>query len=258
MSCFASGLIFAAGWSRWVAIDPRALRHGRADLLLTWAAGVLALLLGVALLLWGRPLVLPLLPDSAAEAFFAVSQTTIEVALAFALLSVLPVPPLAGGHLLDAAVPALHDHTLDLCLGILALITVVNLRGVRESGLAFVVPTYLFVVSLLAVLAIVRLPIQSWLEGEERYDREALREWVQEASIYRTLPELIGEYVEWSRKQRPGVDCGMPAASGASMTSTDSAASVTRRATRRLVLARMSGVTTPAGRCVARIRCTPS
>jgi hypothetical protein len=37
---------------------------------------------------------------------------------------------------------------------ILALITVVNLRGVRESGLAFVVPTYLFVVSLLLVLVI--------------------------------------------------------------------------------------------------------
>jgi amino acid transporter len=60
----------------------------------------------------------------------------------------------AGVGALISAVPALHDHTLDLCLGILALITVVNLRGVRESGLAFVVPTYLFVVSLLAVLAI--------------------------------------------------------------------------------------------------------
>ena len=29
-----------------------------------------------------------------------------------------------------------------------------NLRGVRESGVAFMAPTYLFVVSLLAVLAI--------------------------------------------------------------------------------------------------------
>ena len=45
-------------------------------------------------------------------------------------------------------------HTLSLCLAILALITLVNLRGVRESGLAFMVPTYLFIVSLLAVLAI--------------------------------------------------------------------------------------------------------
>ena len=50
--------------------------------------------------------------------------------------------------------PVLQPYTLPLCLAILALITLVNLRGVRESGLAFVVPTYLFVVSLLAVLAI--------------------------------------------------------------------------------------------------------
>jgi amino acid transporter len=60
----------------------------------------------------------------------------------------------AGVGALISAVPALHDYTLHLCLAILVFITVVNLRGVRESGLAFVVPTYLFVVSLLAVLAI--------------------------------------------------------------------------------------------------------
>src|SRR5262249_52896310 len=47
-----------------------------------------------------------------------------------------------------------QPYTLSLCLVILALITVVNLRGVRESGLAFVIPTYLFIVSLLGVLAI--------------------------------------------------------------------------------------------------------
>jgi amino acid transporter len=60
----------------------------------------------------------------------------------------------AGVGALISAVPALQPHTLPLCLAILALITVVNLRGVRESGLAFVIPTYLFVVSLLGVLII--------------------------------------------------------------------------------------------------------
>jgi amino acid transporter len=60
----------------------------------------------------------------------------------------------AGVGALISAVPALQPYTLSLCLGILALITVVNLRGVRESGVAFVVPTYLFIVSLLLVLAI--------------------------------------------------------------------------------------------------------
>jgi amino acid transporter len=60
----------------------------------------------------------------------------------------------AGIGALVSAVPDLQRYTLPLCLATLALITIVNLRGVRESGLAFVVPTYLFVGSLLAVLAI--------------------------------------------------------------------------------------------------------
>jgi amino acid transporter len=60
----------------------------------------------------------------------------------------------AGVGALISAVPALQPYTLWLCLVILALITLVNLRGVRESGLAFVVPTYLFIATLLAVLAI--------------------------------------------------------------------------------------------------------
>jgi amino acid transporter len=60
----------------------------------------------------------------------------------------------AGVGALISAAPGLQPYTLWLCLAILAFITLVNLRGVRESGLAFVVPTYLFIVSLLAVLAI--------------------------------------------------------------------------------------------------------
>jgi amino acid transporter len=60
----------------------------------------------------------------------------------------------AGVGALVSAVSALQPHTLSLCLAILAIITLVNLRGVRESGLAFVVPTYLFVASLLGVLLI--------------------------------------------------------------------------------------------------------
>jgi amino acid transporter len=60
----------------------------------------------------------------------------------------------AGVGALISAVPELQPFTLPLCLAILALITIVNLRGVRESGLAFVAPTYLFIFSLLAVLGL--------------------------------------------------------------------------------------------------------
>jgi len=40
----------------------------------------------------------------------------------------------AGIGALTSAVPAVHPYTLWLCLGVLALITLVNLRGTRESG----------------------------------------------------------------------------------------------------------------------------
>jgi amino acid transporter len=60
----------------------------------------------------------------------------------------------AGVGALISAVPALVPYIMPLCLGILLLITMVNLRGVRESGLAFAVPTYLFIFSLLAVMAL--------------------------------------------------------------------------------------------------------
>jgi len=60
----------------------------------------------------------------------------------------------AGIGALVSAVPVLHPYTLTLCLITLAIITLVNLRGVRESGVVFGLPTYLFVGSLLVVLGI--------------------------------------------------------------------------------------------------------
>src|SRR5215472_8083760 len=54
----------------------------------------------------------------------------------------------AGVGALVSAFPILLRHTLELCLAILLLIALINLRGVREAGKVFVVPTYLFVGSL--------------------------------------------------------------------------------------------------------------
>src|SRR6202789_3875853 len=50
----------------------------------------------------------------------------------------------AGVGALISAVPRLQPHTLAICLGILAFITLVNLRGMREAGAVFMAPTYLF------------------------------------------------------------------------------------------------------------------
>ena len=60
----------------------------------------------------------------------------------------------AGVGALVSAVPSLEPHTLLLCLGILAVVTMINLRGVRETGVVFLVPTYLFVGTLLISIAI--------------------------------------------------------------------------------------------------------
>jgi amino acid transporter len=60
----------------------------------------------------------------------------------------------AGVGALVSAVPQLQPHTLALCLGILVIVTIVNLRGVREAGVFFMIPTYAFLGSLLCVILI--------------------------------------------------------------------------------------------------------
>ena len=60
----------------------------------------------------------------------------------------------AGVAALTSAVPSLHGSTLPLCLGLLVLITLINLRGTQESGRVLALPTYIFVASFLAIIAL--------------------------------------------------------------------------------------------------------
>ena len=60
----------------------------------------------------------------------------------------------AGTTALVSAIPALHPHQLGLCLLVLGIIVTVNLRGVKESGLVFMLPTFLFVGTLLATVVV--------------------------------------------------------------------------------------------------------
>jgi amino acid transporter len=59
----------------------------------------------------------------------------------------------AGVGALVSAVPSLQRHTLELCLAILILITIINLRGVQETGGVFLLPTYIFIACLLGLIA---------------------------------------------------------------------------------------------------------
>ncbi len=60
----------------------------------------------------------------------------------------------AGIGAFTSAAPAMQAYTLPLCLAVLAVVTLVNLRGTKESGLAFGVPTYLFIAALGGILAL--------------------------------------------------------------------------------------------------------
>jgi amino acid transporter len=60
----------------------------------------------------------------------------------------------AGVGALVSAIPSLLPHRLAACMVILLLLTIINLRGIRESGRAFMAPTYAFVITLLIVIVI--------------------------------------------------------------------------------------------------------
>jgi amino acid transporter len=62
---------------------------------------------------------------------------------------------IAGGvAAITSAYHSLIPHTVLLCVLSIAILALVNLRGVRESGLAFSVPTYVFVVMMVALIGL--------------------------------------------------------------------------------------------------------
>ncbi|HWI60205.1 MAG TPA: APC family permease [Symbiobacteriaceae bacterium] len=60
----------------------------------------------------------------------------------------------AGAAAITSAFPELLPFRVEIVLAAIVLITVANLRGVRESGNIFAVPTYVFVVGIYVLLAV--------------------------------------------------------------------------------------------------------
>jgi amino acid transporter len=52
-----------------------------------------------------------------------------------------------------SAVPSLHEHRVQMALGFVVLLAAVNMRGLREAGLAFATPTYLFATGVFVMIA---------------------------------------------------------------------------------------------------------
>ncbi len=60
----------------------------------------------------------------------------------------------SGVDNLTSLVPALHPFTVSLCLLFIFLIMLANMRGLRESSKIFMVPTYVFVVSIFMLIGL--------------------------------------------------------------------------------------------------------
>ena len=60
----------------------------------------------------------------------------------------------AGVRAVTSAFPELYSFRIEIALLVVIFVTWINLRGVRESGTIFAIPTYSFVIGVLVVLAI--------------------------------------------------------------------------------------------------------
>ena len=60
----------------------------------------------------------------------------------------------SGVDNLISAFPMLNDFRVEMAIGFIVFLCAINLRGVRESGVAFAVPTYLFIASVLTMFGV--------------------------------------------------------------------------------------------------------
>jgi Zn-dependent protease len=124
----ASGIATRAGWIDFMDIDPAQLRWGRGGLVVCVLASLLLLVaFGVAVLRL-RLAVLGIVDPNQANYVIAGMTTIGEMALCYAVLNLLPLPPLTGGHLLAALRPdwakAVLRHILWVSIGLAVLMVV--------------------------------------------------------------------------------------------------------------------------------------
>ena len=69
---------------------------------------------------------------------------------------------------ITSAAPGLVPYTVPLAVSFIVLLTIMNLRGVRESGAAFAIPTYLFMASIftMLILAAIRFASGDTIQAE--------------------------------------------------------------------------------------------
>jgi amino acid transporter len=76
----------------------------------------------------------------------------------------------AGVAALYSIFPELRDRRVEICIALVVFITIANLRGIREAGNIFAVPTYLFIVSVLGLIGYGLLRVLTGVGGEIHYE----------------------------------------------------------------------------------------
>ncbi|HEV8275005.1 MAG TPA: amino acid permease [Streptosporangiaceae bacterium] len=94
------------------------------------------------------------------------------VALLVDYVVTVAVQTAAGTAAVVSAVPALRPYSLEITIGVVLLLLFGNLRGIREAGRSFAIPTYLF--SAVVILMIVVGLVQEALGNLGTYDPHAL------------------------------------------------------------------------------------
>jgi amino acid transporter len=93
---------------------------------------------------------------------------TVAVSISAGVAAIVSIPQLEG----------LRDHRVELGVALIAIISLVNLRGVKESGRVFAIPTYVYIVVLTALVALgLSKSLFGWFGGIEpiEFDPELAR-----------------------------------------------------------------------------------
>ncbi len=83
-----------------------------------------------------------------------IASLTAGAALLIAYILTVAVSVSAGIAAITSAFPGAERYRVWLALGSLALVTIVNMRGVRETGRVFAAPTYFFMLSIAALVIV--------------------------------------------------------------------------------------------------------
>lgn len=105
----AAAMLTGAGWIRPVPLLPRRLRLGRLGVAVCVALSLAVTVACTRALLLLRFEAVTLLPETPAASTVAILNMISRMGIWFALVNVLPVPPLTGGEVLLAVLPGLRD-----------------------------------------------------------------------------------------------------------------------------------------------------